>query len=166
MNLLSIFLFFVYGIFIPKKIEHKFYVSTTTIEFKEEKNVIQITCQLFIDDVEKSLNRYQEGIKLAPDSNKQGIDKLLKKSLKKSILISIDGKTTDLIYIGREYKNDILQCYFEANAPVSSQNLSIENRTFFDLFEDQQNIIHYKNKSIRKSFLLYSENDSATFSLF
>ena len=166
MNLLSIFLFFVFSIFIPKKIEHKFYVSTTTIEFKEEKNVIQITCQLFIDDVEKSLNRYQEGIKLAPDSNKQGIDKLLKKSLKKSILISIDGKTTDLIFIGREYKNDILQCYFEANAPVSSQNLSIENRTFFDLFEDQQNIIHYKNKSIRKSFLLYSENDSATFSLF
>jgi hypothetical protein len=61
---------------------------------------------------------------------------------------------------------DILQCYFEANAPASSQNLSIENRTFFDLFEDQQNIIHYKNKSIRKSFLLYNENDSATFSLF
>ena len=166
MNLLSIFLIFVHSIFIPKNIEHKFYVSTTTIEFKEEKNVIQITCQLFIDDVEKSLNRYQEGIKLAPDSNKQGIDKLLKKSLKKSILISIDGKTTDLIYIGREYKNDILQCYFEANAPASSQNLSIENRTFFDLFEDQQNIIHYKNKSIRKSFLLYSENDSTTFSLF
>ena len=166
MNLLSIFLFFVYSIFIPKKIEHKFYVSTTTIEFKEEKNVIQITCQLFIDDVEKSLNRYQEGIKLAPDSNKQGIDRLLKKSLKKSILITIDGENTDLIYIGREYKNDILQCYLEANAPASSQNLSIENRTFFDLFEDQQNIIHYKNKSIRKSFLLYSENDSATFSLF
>ena len=166
MNLLSIFLIFVHIIFIPKNIEHKFYVSTTTIEFKEEKNVIQITCQLFIDDVEKSLNRYQEGIKLAPDSNKQGIDRLLKKSLKKSILITIDGENTDLIYIGREYKNDILQCYFEANAPASSQNLSIENRTFFDLFEDQQNIIHYKNKSIRKSFLLYSENDSATFSLF
>ena len=92
MNLLSIFLFFVYSIFIPKKIEHKFYVSTTTIEFKEEKNVIQITCQLFIDDVEKSLNRYQEDIKLAPDSNKLEIDKLLKKSLKKSILILIDGK--------------------------------------------------------------------------
>ena len=166
MNLLSIFLFFVCSIFIPKKIEHKFYVSTTTIEFREEKNVIQITCQLFIDDVEKSLNRYQEGIKLAPDSNKQVIDRLLKKSLKKSILITIDGENTDLIYIGREYKNDILQCYFEANAPASSQNLSIENRTFFDLFQDQQNIIHYKNKSIRKSFLLYSENDSATFSLF
>ena len=166
MNLLSIFLIFVHIIFIPKNIEHKFYVSTTTIEFKEEKNVIQITCQLFIDDVEKSLNRYQEGIKLAPDSNKQGIDRLLKKSLKKSILITIDGENTDLIYIGREYKNDILQCYFEANAPASSQNLSIENRTFFDLFEDQQNIIHYKNKSIRKSFLLYSENDSTTFSLF
>ena len=166
MNLLSIFLFFVYSIFIPKKIEHKFYVSTTTIEFKEEKNVIQITCQLFIDDVEKSLNRYQEDVKLAPDSNKLEIDKLLKKSLKKSILILIDGKTLDLIYIGREYKNDILQCYFEANAPTSPLDLSIENRTFFDLFEDQQNIIHYKNKSIRKSFLLYSENDSATFSLF
>ena len=166
MKSISIFLIFVCSIYIPKKIEHKFYVSTTTIEFKEEKSLIQITCQLFIDDVEKSLNRYQEDIKLAPDSNKLEIDKLLKKSLKKSILILIDGKTIDLIYIGREYKNDILQCYFEANAPASSLNLSIENRTFFDMFEDQQNIIHYKNKSIRKSFLLYSENDSATFSLF
>ena len=83
MNLLSIFLLSVSSIFIPKKLDHKFYVSTTTIEFKEEKNVIQITCQLFIDDVEQSLNRYQEDIKLAPDSNKQEIDKLLKKSLKK-----------------------------------------------------------------------------------
>ena len=166
MNLLSIFLLFVYSIFIPKKIEHKFYVITTTIELKEEKSLIQITCQLFIDDIEKSLNRYQRDIRLAPDSNKQEIDKLLKKSLKKSILILIDGKTTDLIYVGREYKNDILQCYFEANAPSSSLNLSIENRTFFDLFEDQQNIIHYKNKFIRKSFLLHRENDSATFSLF
>ncbi|MFL2601677.1 MAG: DUF6702 family protein [Flavobacteriaceae bacterium] len=166
MNLSSIFLFIVYSIFIPKKIEHKFYVSTTTIEFKEEKSLIQISCQLFIDDIEKSLNRYQRDIRLAPDSNKQEIDKLLKKSLKKSILILIDGKTTDLIYLGREYKNDILQCYFEANAPTSSLNLSIENRTFFDLFEDQQNIIHYKNKSIRKSFLLHSENDSTTFPLF
>ena len=79
MNLLSIFLF-LYLVFSFQKIEHKFYVSTTTIEFKEEKNVIQITCQLFIDDVEKSLNRYQEGIKLAPDSNKQEIDKLFKKA--------------------------------------------------------------------------------------
>ena len=152
MNLLSIFLLFVYSIFIPKKIEHKFYVSTTTIEFKEEKSLIQITCQLFIDDVEKSLNRYQRDIRLDPDSNKQEIDKLLKKSLKKSILILIDGKTTDLIYVGREYKNDILQCYFEANAQSCWVSLSMVNRNFCDLFDHHKNIIHYKNKSIRKSF--------------
>ena len=37
MNLLSIFLFFVYSIFIPKKIEHKFYVSQQQLNLKREK---------------------------------------------------------------------------------------------------------------------------------
>ena len=96
---------------------------------------------------------------------------LMKKNPKKVIVVEKDNNLSKILIHKYGNKihvinNDILQCYFEANAPASSLNLSIENRTFFDLFEDQQNIIHYKNKSIRKSFLLYSENYSATFSLF
>ena len=32
--------------------DHEFYVTTTNVVFKEERKAIQITCQLFIDDIE------------------------------------------------------------------------------------------------------------------
>jgi len=38
--------------------------------------------------------------------------------------------------------------------------LKVSNKMLFNLFYDQQNIIHFKNKTFRKSFLLRSDNDS------
>ena len=45
------------------------------------------------------------------------------------------------------------------------ETISIQNTIFFNLFEDQQNIIHFKNGNIRKSFLLHHENNMVRFSL-
>ena len=42
---------------------HKFYVSTTEIEFKEDSKSLQITSQLFIDDIELQLRSNQNDLK-------------------------------------------------------------------------------------------------------
>ena len=165
MNLFLSFLIFSSIFLKQNKEKHKFYVSTTTIEYKKEKSTFQITSQLFIDDVETLLREYKNDIKLDPDSNNKKIDELLEIVLKQAFQIKIDKKRVDLIYIGREYKNDILQCYLEVIVPELSEKVTLQNRIFFNIFKNQQNIIHFKNKDIRKSVLLDFEEDNVTFSL-
>jgi len=145
--------------------DHKFYVSTTTIEYKVANQSLQITSQMFIDDVELLLQQSEAQLRLDPDSDIQKIDKLLESKLNNALRIQIDQQWVKYTYLGREYKNDILQCYLEIKIPQSSKTLSIQNKIFFTLFEEQQNIIHFKNGNNRKSFLLHAGEDLVKISL-
>jgi len=158
-------LFYICSSLFPIQKDHKFYVSTTTMVYKEELKLIQITSQLFIDDVETLLREAQKKITLAPDSDPKQIDLLLEAALKRDFRIQIDQLEVAINYLGREYKNEILQCYFEISVPENAQQLRVQNAMLFTLFEEQQNIIHYKSKEGRKSTLLHREKQSEVFSL-
>ncbi|MFQ3340443.1 MAG: hypothetical protein ACI9TK_000094 [Flavobacteriaceae bacterium] len=136
---------------------HKFYVSTTEIEYKREIKMFQIKSQLFIDDLELLLQQEEKSLRLDPDSNTQLSDSLLKTHLKKELQFIIDGEPQEITYLGNEYKNDIVVCYLELYIDELPRALEIKNRMFFDLFDTQQNIIHFKSEVRRKSFLLRPE---------
>ncbi len=63
---------------------HKFYLSTTEIEYKKEFKTFQIITQLFIDDLELLLQQQEKSLRLFPDSNTKNSDSLLKFHLKKN----------------------------------------------------------------------------------
>ena len=145
--------------------DHKFYVSTTSIIYKEERQTFEITSQMFIDDMESLLRISKKDIKMLPDSNIKLIDELVENSLRKYFHVEINKKIVDFNFLGREYKNDIIQCYIEVKIPYNSKRITFRNRMFFNLFDEQQNIIHFKNDDKRESVLLHSESDSAIFYL-
>ena len=145
--------------------DHKFYVSTTNLVYKKEKSSLQITSQLFIDDIELLLQLDNPKLTLYPDSNSKKIDLALEDILKKTLKIRIDQDWKNYSFLGKEYKNDILQCYMEIEGTISPKIITVQNTILFSLFEDQQNIIHFKNGNKRKSFLLHSDNKMIRFSL-
>tara|TARA_B100000575_G_C23070842_1_gene616746 strand:+ start:629 stop:1135 length:507 start_codon:yes stop_codon:yes gene_type:complete len=147
------------------KIDHNFYVSTTSIVYKEQRQTLEITSQMFIDDIETLLRLADMDIKMLPDSNIKLIDELIESSLRKYFQIKINKKIVHFDFLGREYKNDIIQCYIEVMIPDNSKDLTIRNRLFFNLFNEQQNIIHFKNQEKRKSVLLHNESDTVVFYL-
>ena len=59
------FLFFLLltNLIIETKNDHKFYVSTTSIVYKEQRQTFEITSQMFIDDMETQLRLYNKDIK-------------------------------------------------------------------------------------------------------
>ena len=63
--------------------DHEFYVTTTNVVFKEEKKALQITCQLFIDDIELLLKQNNPELRLYPDSDAKKLTCFLKKLLKR-----------------------------------------------------------------------------------
>ncbi|MFL2598124.1 MAG: DUF6702 family protein [Flavobacteriaceae bacterium] len=82
------------------------------------------------------------------------IDLLLEETFKKVFRIKLNQDWIKHKFIGREYKSDILQCYMEIEILELPKIMSIQNTIFFNLFEDQQNILHFKNGTKRKSFFI------------
>ena len=70
MNILKIiFVLFLVPI-MTSSVSHKFYVSTTTIEYVKEKDAIQIISKMFVEDLEVILQeRYDPSVVLDPCLN-------------------------------------------------------------------------------------------------
>ncbi|MDG1714704.1 DUF6702 family protein [Lacinutrix sp.] len=139
---------------------HKYYVSITKIEYVSEKQSVQIITRIFIDDLEKLLKeRFDNSIVLNSNTNEDQIDNYIEKYLYSRIVILINGKESTLNFIGKEYDDDVVQCYIEIENVASIKSFEIENKVLFDLFSDQKNIVRTKINGKNKSFILIPEND-------
>ena len=64
-----------------------------------------------------------------------------------------DNKKIKLHLLGLESKNDMYVCFLEIENLESFTKLSLENKILFEIFKDQQNIIHIKKNSKKRSFI-------------
>lgn len=138
---------------------HKFYVSTTRIEYVPQEQSLQIITEIFTDDIEETLNkRATRAVHL--DSNKETKEDelLLRDYLFKKFSVFVNGKKATFDYIGREYDIDRVKIYLEITSVKELKTLEIENKLLFDIYEDQQNIIHIKTPKARRSLVLEKEN--------
>ena len=62
--------------------------------------------------------------------------------------------------MGKEYDNDLVLCYLEAENVSSLETIEVSNLTLMDFFEEQQNLIHVKKGKKRKSLILEKERDN------
>ena len=135
---------------------HQFYVSTTLIRFVPEKSSLQITAQVFADDFEFTLQKLSPGIRLNPDSKVKLADSLTKKYFQRNLVFSSEGRNLPFDYLGKIYRNDLLVAYLEIILDSTVQNFDVKNTLLFDFTDDQKNILHFRNKGKRRSFLSVS----------
>jgi hypothetical protein len=141
---------------------HKYYISVTQVDYVENKESVQITSRIFIDDFEKVLReRYDDNIELAVKDEKASVNGYVEKYLKDKIKIKINGQDVNWVFIGKEYDNDIMLCYIEIQHVNKINSIEITNQVLFDLFEDQQNMIKTKIYSKQKGFLLNKGDQTA-----
>ena len=140
---------------------HKYYVSVTQIDFLPEKQAVQITSRIFIDDFEKLLRtRYDEKITLATKNESPTTDRYIEKYLNEKLKLKINNKDVTLTFLGKEYDTDVIKCYLEIENIKTIKTIEISNKVLFDIFSDQQNIIKTKINSQQKSFILIPQNSS------
>jgi hypothetical protein len=141
---------------------HKYYISVTEVDYIKDKQSVQITSRIFIDDFEKVLReRYNENVVLAGKEETKDVNKYIETYLRSKIRVRINDHDMNLIFIGKEYDIDIIQCYIEIQNVKQVNSIEITNEVLFDLFEDQQNMIKTKINSKQKSFLLNQNNKTA-----
>jgi len=159
MNRLIIFFFF---LIFSSFLEHKYYVSTSLFNFSEDSS-LQITLRIFKDDLSNAisdtyLDQKTDDLNLIDELYFKQVDKYINSK----ISILIDDKKFEMDYLGLETKNDMYVCYLEIeNLPIYS-DMVISNKILFEIFDDQQNIIHVKRNDKRQSFIARNNNSFLT----
>jgi hypothetical protein len=141
---------------------HKFYVSVTRVDYSEKDDALQITTRIFIDDLEAVLlERYGTETNLATDRETDSADSLIAKYLHARFTLRVNGEERPVVFLGKKYDNDVAVCFMEVsnlNLP-SVTSLEVQNDLLTDLFEEQQNVVHFKIRDTKKSFVLVRENN-------
>jgi len=145
---------------------HKFYVSITKVEYIKEEQSLQIIAKIFTEDLEKTLReRYNPEIHLDSKKETASDAEYIQKYLSKKLKINVNNEPVTIEYIGKEYENDVVKIYMEVKNVLELKTFEIENKVLMDMFDEQQNIIHFKNKKIRKSLMLDGDNPKAVLNL-
>ncbi len=138
---------------------HKYYVSTSLFDFNKDSASLQITLKIFKDDFIKLIS-YKYGLdlenKLQRDSRK--IKSKISEYLLSNLVIHFDDKKQGLIYLGYEENDEMFTFYLELENLSSFTSVKLQNTILFDLFDEQQNVIHLKKDNKRRSFI--SRKDS------
>ena len=133
---------------------HKYYVSTSLFNFTDT-NSLQITIRLFKDDFKEAFKKKYLVNDIITDE--MLIDSLYHNNINNYfnsfLIVLLDDVKNKLNFIGLENKNDMYVFYLEIENLPDFYNLSIDNKLLFDLYSEQQNIIHVKKNGNKKSFI-------------
>jgi len=147
---------------------HKFYVSVTNVNYSEKDKAIQITTRIFIDDFEKLLQeRYEIEAKLATENESRSADEFIEKYLRAKFVVEVNGELVPYEFIGKKFDTDVMICYLEVPDIdlADLKSIQIENEILTDLFDEQQNVVHFKVNSKKKSFVLVKSDTKGMLNL-
>lgn len=144
---------------------HEVYISSLQMELIPQTAELQLILQVFTDDLEQVLqNRSETSLVLDPDS--EAIDPLIINYIEEVLQLSSGLKPIELHYLGKEYKNDLTLIYLETTLADEVQTLQMNYQLFLEEIPTQQNIVHYKRKHYRKSFLFDQRSKKIDLPLF
>lgn len=153
-NLLRFFLPIIMIVMLSSFAWHKFYVSVTQIDYVPNKKRIEITHRIFIDDLEKALEKkYKKKVYLTSNKELPEAETLIKDYLKENVKISINKKAQNLEFLAREVEGDVLIFYTKIAISKKINTFEIFNSLLTDVYSEQQNIVHVNINSNKNSFL-------------
>ena len=134
---------------------HPFYVSVTDINHNQKTKSLEISSKIFFDDLESDIEKENNlRIDILKPQNKELINDLIAKYLKKHIQIKVNGKITSLKYLGYEIQEEAIWCYLEANNINKVSTIEIDNHVLYNLHKEQINMMNVMVNGKRQSIKL------------
>ncbi len=142
---------------------HRFYAAFTQISLRADKQTIEVTHRLFTHDVEDMLRLELGNSSSLTDAE---IEPVVREFVESSFaLFDGQGNRLPLVWVGMEYEIDNVYIYQESPLPEDLPDITIINRLFMALFEDQKNTVNIEwNNEIRtRIFVKGNEQQSVSF---
>lgn len=125
------------------------------VNYAAEKKMIQITSRIFIDDLNKGIERkYNKKAFIGTDKENSEDIELLKKYLSENFIIKLNGQLKTITFLSKELEaDDVLVCYSRITAVEKFKTLEIFNSVLLDWNPEQQNITHISAFGTKRSVL-------------
>jgi hypothetical protein len=147
---------------------HKFYISVTNVNYSEKDAAVQITTRMFLDDMNAVLKeRYGIPSALGTEDESELHATYFEKYLRSKFLVAINGKQVEYTLLGKKYDTDMVSAYIELPGVslATLKSLEITNEVLTDLFEEQQNVVHFKVNGKKKSYVLLKSSPKGMLNL-
>ena len=133
---------------------HKFYMAVYQINYAPEKKMLQITSRIFIDDLNKTLEKkYKKKFNLGSENDSAEELILAKEYLVDHFLIKVNNQPKPMNFLSKEVDDDVLVCYWNIKGISKINSLQIYNTVLTDWFPDQKNLVHVAVLGAKNSFL-------------
>ena len=134
---------------------HPFHVSVCDVEYNPSTQSYEITHKIFLDDLELTLNNaYDLRLDLLADPDPEKLDPILRKYISSNFKIMSEGKALTINHLGSEIEEDVLRYYMEIEDVDSKSEIFIINKILLETYDDQKNLVHWREGEDVFSILL------------
>jgi hypothetical protein len=144
------------------KFVHPFFVSVTEVNYNANTNSLEISCKMFVDDLQKVLREtFKRPVNLSNTKQEADNSKMLNEYISNHLSIGADNKQASLKFIGFEIERESVYCYFEADKIAAPKKIVLNNKIMLEYKDEQQNIMHVVIGGNRKSTKTDKQNQQA-----
>ena len=140
---------------------HPFHATITSFDCNRKNKSVEITIKLFTNDLESAIARQEKSdLRIDSGNNSVMIDSLIYNYIKKNLFFSLNDERIKLLWVGKEFENDITWSYLEIKniKNIPGTKISIKNKLFLEIFDDQLNICHFYCGEKPETLMLHKEN--------
>ena len=115
------------------------------MEYDSERKAIEVQKKIFFDDFEIALKKKNNLDKFdILKSKTEIVDNYIEAYLKENVSFEVNDKVYDINYLGHEYINGTINCYYEVLKIKKIKNIIITDRSLFTSFDEQENLIYFE----------------------
>ena len=115
------------------------------MEYDSERKAIEVQKKIFFDDFEIALKKKNNLDKFDILNSKiELVDNYIEAYLKENVSFEVNDKVYDINYLGHEYINGTINCYYEVLKIKKIKNIIITDRSLFSSFDEQENLIYFE----------------------
>ena len=143
---------------------HPVYLSVTEIEQNAQEKTLEVSCKVFTDDFEQALRKtYNAKIDLLEPRLKPSMNVIVNDYLQKHLIITVNGKTAQLKFLGYEQQEEGIVSFYEAADVPVAKKMEVQNDILYEYQAQQIGIIHAIVNATRKSTKLNNPESKASF---
>lgn len=149
---------------------HEFHLSRTTINYNSAEQSLQLTMNVFLDDLELALQRYgADSLYLCNQRERADGEDYMYTYLTDHLKLTVDNKRIVPRWVGKEQTEDLagVWCYLEVVNLPSFATINVENTIMIELFDDQKNMTNLQIDKKRVTDVLFTnEKTSKTLKMY
>lgn len=143
---------------------HEFHLSRTTINYNSAEQSLQLTMNVFLDDLELALQRYgADSLYLCNERERADGEDYIYAYLTDHLTLTVDNKLILPRWVGKEQTEDLagVWCYLEVPNLPSFRTIDVENTIMIELYDDQKNMTNLQLDKKRVTDVLFTSKKTS-----